>query len=70
MKESCLILLQTMPHSMNIDLLKDDMLKKFPDVVNIHDFHVWQLTANKLISTIHIIFKNKDVRFIYFFAYQ
>nr|CAI5857652.1 unnamed protein product [Callosobruchus analis] len=57
-RESCLILLQTMPDSIDIDSLKADLLVHFPDIVNIHDLHVWQLTANKVISTVHIIFQN------------
>ncbi|XP_044748981.1 zinc transporter 1 isoform X2 [Coccinella septempunctata] len=61
MKESCFILLQTMPGSINIDSLKVDLLKQFPDIVNVHDFHVWQLTTNKVISTVHIIFQSPEV---------
>ncbi|CAH1953586.1 unnamed protein product [Acanthoscelides obtectus] len=61
MKESCLILLQTMPDTIDIDTLKADLLTHFPDIVNIHDVHVWQLTANKVISTVHIIFQNPKV---------
>ncbi|XP_068906556.1 proton-coupled zinc antiporter SLC30A1 isoform X2 [Tenebrio molitor] len=59
MKESCLILLQTIPDSINIDVLKKELLNHFPDIVNVHDFHVWQLTATKIISTVHIIFENQ-----------
>ncbi|CAG9859929.1 unnamed protein product [Phyllotreta striolata] len=61
MKESCLILLQTMPDTINIDALKIQLLKHFPDIVNVHDFHIWQLTASKVISTVHIIFQNPKV---------
>lgn len=60
-KESCLILLQTIPDHINMDSLKTELLSKFPDIVNIHDFHVWQLTVNKTISTVHIIFLNPQV---------
>ncbi|XP_022918718.2 proton-coupled zinc antiporter SLC30A1 isoform X1 [Onthophagus taurus] len=61
MKESCLILLQTIPASIDIDALKKTLLAHFPDIINVHDFHVWQLTANKVISTVHIIFQNPKV---------
>lgn len=60
-KESCLILLQTIPGSINIDSLKMQLLKAFPDIINVHDLHVWQLTAHKVISTAHIIFQNPTV---------
>lgn len=61
MKESCLILLQTMPDTINIESLKAELLNHFPDIVNVHDFHVWQLTASKVISTVHIIFQNPKI---------
>jgi len=61
MKESCLILLQTIPDTINIDSLRSQLLEHFPDIVNVHDLHVWQLTATKVISTAHIIFQNPTV---------
>ncbi|KAK6637466.1 hypothetical protein RUM44_007883 [Polyplax serrata] len=57
-KESGLILLQTIPDDINIDSLRFQLLQAFPNVVNVHDLHVWQLTADKIISTAHIIFLN------------
>lgn len=56
MKESGLILLQTIPDHINIDSLKRELLEAFPGIVNVHDLHVWQLTRQKVISTVHIIF--------------
>ncbi|XP_012350057.1 zinc transporter 1 isoform X1 [Apis florea] len=56
MKESGLILLQTIPNHINIDSLKRELLEAFPGIVNVHDLHVWQLTGQKIISTVHIIF--------------
>ncbi|KAF5289100.1 hypothetical protein FQA39_LY15202 [Lamprigera yunnana] len=61
MKESCLILLQTIPDTINIESLRSQLIEHFPEIVNIHDLHVWQLTATKVISTAHIIFQNPHV---------
>lgn len=61
MKESCLILLQTIPDTIKIDSLKSQLLQHFPDIINIHDFHIWQLTTNKIISTVHVVFENPKV---------
>lgn len=66
MKESGLILLQTMPDTINIESLKSELLEAFPDIVNIHDLHVWQLTATKVISTAHIIFTDPKVGILRF----
>ncbi|XP_014609758.1 PREDICTED: zinc/cadmium resistance protein [Polistes canadensis] len=60
-KESTMILLQTIPNHINIDSLKKDLLEAFPGIVDVHDFHVWQLTSQKIISTVHIIFLNPMV---------
>lgn len=61
MKESGLILLQTIPNHINIDSLKKEILETFPGIVNVHDLHVWQLTEQKVISTVHIIFLDPKV---------
>ncbi|XP_066244977.1 proton-coupled zinc antiporter SLC30A1 [Euwallacea similis] len=60
-KESCLILLQTIPDTINIDSMKSELMKHFPDIKNVHDFHIWQMTASKVISTVHLIFENPQV---------
>lgn len=61
MKESGLILLQTIPNHINIQSLKREALEAFPGVVNIHDLHVWQLKNEHVISTVHIIFLDSTV---------
>ncbi|XP_011630150.1 zinc transporter 1 isoform X1 [Pogonomyrmex barbatus] len=61
MKESGLILLQTIPNHINIDCLKRELLAAFPDIVNVHDLHVWQLAKHQVICTAHIIFLNPMV---------
>lgn len=56
-----MILLQTIPDYVDIEFLKKQLLQQFPEIVNIHDFHVWELTGNKVISTVHMIFQNPKV---------
>ncbi|XP_014223841.1 uncharacterized protein LOC106650385 isoform X2 [Trichogramma pretiosum] len=61
MKESGMILLQTIPNHINIDLLQKELLAAFPDIVNVHDLHVWQLNGEKVVSTVHIIYADPSV---------
>lgn len=61
MKESGLILLQTIPNHINIDSLKKKLLEAFPGIVNVHDLHVWQLAKHQAICTVHIVFLNPMV---------
>ena len=60
-KESGLILLQTIPNHIDIDQLRTKLLAEFRDIVNVHDLHVWQLTADRVYCTAHIIFRNPKV---------
>lgn len=55
-----------MPDHMNIDEICKDLLKTFPDIVNVHELHIWQLNEEKIISTAHIIFLNPKVRYLIF----
>jgi len=58
MKKSGLILLQTIPEHININNLCGQLIKAFPDIVNVHELHVWELTEDKTYCTAHIIFLN------------
>lgn len=62
MRESGLILLQTIPATIDIAIFKEKLLKTFPTIYNVHDLHIWQLTAKKYVSTAHLIFSNETVR--------
>lgn len=61
MKEAGLILLQTIPATIDIDVFKTDLLKSFTEIMNVHDLHVWQLTGSKYVSTAHIIFEDYKI---------
>lgn len=57
-----MILLQTIPDTIDIEIFERTMLKTFPDIVSVHDLHIWQLSSNKYVSTAHVIFENPKVR--------
>uniref|UniRef100_A0A182P1X1 Cation efflux protein transmembrane domain-containing protein n=1 Tax=Anopheles epiroticus TaxID=199890 RepID=A0A182P1X1_9DIPT len=61
MKESGMILLQTIPDTIDIEIFKTTLLDGFKDIVSVHDLHIWQLSSNQYISTVHIIFENPKV---------
>jgi len=52
--ESALILLQTVPTHIDVDVLKKKLLEDIDGVLAVHDFHVWQLTGDKIIASAHI----------------
>ncbi|XP_038616747.1 zinc transporter 1 [Tachyglossus aculeatus] len=53
LKESALILLQTVPKQINIRNLKKH-LREVEGVEEVHELHVWQLAGSRIIATAHI----------------
>ncbi|KAF7230725.1 zinc transporter 1a [Nothobranchius furzeri] len=53
LKESALILLQTVPKQINIHHLNERLLG-LDGVLAIHDLHIWQLAGSRIIATAHI----------------
>jgi len=60
-KESCLILLQTIPGNVEVSLLKKFLLQKFPGILALHEFHTWTFTPGTLVLTGHIMYKDEVV---------
>lgn len=58
LKESALILLQTVPKEIKIKQLKHDIVEKIPGIIAVHELHVWKLSGNKIIATAHVTCHN------------
>ncbi|XP_078494035.1 proton-coupled zinc antiporter SLC30A1-like [Ciona intestinalis] len=52
-KESSLVLLQTVPKHIKLQNLKEK-IKTIEGVQEIQNFHLWQLTGDKLVATVHV----------------
>lgn len=53
LKESALILLQTVPKQVNMQRLNERLLS-LDGVLAIHELHIWQLAGSRIIATAHI----------------
>ncbi|GAA6228847.1 zinc transporter 1 [Lates japonicus] len=53
LKESALILLQTVPKQINMHQLNEQLLR-LDGVLAIHELHIWQLAGSRIIATAHI----------------
>ncbi|XP_071384865.1 zinc transporter 1a isoform X1 [Centroberyx affinis] len=53
LKESALILLQTVPKQIDMHLLNERLLS-LDGVLAIHELHIWQLAGSRIIATAHI----------------
>jgi len=60
MRESSLILLQTVPTHIKIKEVQDRLLDHVDGVLSVHEFHVWQLAGNKIIASAHITCQSPD----------
>jgi cobalt-zinc-cadmium efflux system protein len=53
-KDSVNILLETAPKGMNIDEVSSELKKRIPDIVEITDMHIWEITSNMYSFAAHI----------------
>lgn len=53
LKESALILLQTVPEQIDMHRL-NGKLRSLDGVMALHDLHIWQLAGNRIIATAHV----------------
>ncbi|KAI0980224.1 hypothetical protein GJ496_009471 [Pomphorhynchus laevis] len=53
-KESAHILLQNVPSHMNANDLQKELLRDVPEIDEVHDFHLWQLSNDKIIGSAHV----------------
>ncbi|KAH7698874.1 cation efflux family protein, partial [Aphelenchoides avenae] len=55
--ETALILLQTTPGDVNVEHIKDELLK-IEGVERVHEFHVWRLIGERIIATMHLKYRS------------
>ncbi|XP_017778604.1 PREDICTED: zinc/cadmium resistance protein [Nicrophorus vespilloides] len=58
LRDSALILLQTVPTHIQVDAIQRRLLSKVDGVLAIHEFHIWQLAGNRIIASAHIRCRN------------
>ena len=61
LKESSMILMQTVPTHLKIQEMQDRLIDQIPGVVSVHEFHVWQLAGSKIIGNCVLCFILKNI---------
>uniref|UniRef100_A0AC34GV11 Zinc transporter 1 n=1 Tax=Panagrolaimus sp. ES5 TaxID=591445 RepID=A0AC34GV11_9BILA len=56
-RETALILLQTTPKYVEVEAIKQKLLK-IDGIEAVHEFHVWRLVGERIIATVHIRFRS------------
>ena len=57
-RDSSLILLQTVPTHIEVDLIERRLMEKVDGVLGIHEFHIWQLAGDRIIASAHLRCRN------------
>ncbi|UCC20972.1 MAG: cation transporter [Promethearchaeota archaeon] len=57
LKESVRILLEMAPKGMNVDTITNDLKKKFPEILELYDAHLWTIIPDMLIYSAHVKLK-------------
>ena len=61
-----MILLQTVPSDIDVDKLKNEVLNtdkaEYNAIIKIHDLHIWTLSGNQFVGTVHIKLMNCDLQ--------
>jgi zinc transporter 1 len=48
------VLLQSVPDHLALDDMKERLVREFPAIINVHEFHVWQLVATRIVASVHV----------------
>ncbi len=59
-RESIHILAEGTPRHLNIETIEKELKDKFPEIMNVHDFHAWTITSNLNAASFHVLLKNND----------
>ncbi|KAF9566878.1 hypothetical protein EC968_003541 [Mortierella alpina] len=58
-RSASFILLQGVPVGVEIEEIREE-IKAIPDVISIHDLHIWQLTNIKMVASLHVLVTNQE----------
>ncbi|KAF9930186.1 hypothetical protein FBU30_000786 [Linnemannia zychae] len=58
-RSASFILLQGVPVGVDIEEIRRE-IKAIPDVISIHDLHIWQLTNIKMVASLHVLVTNQE----------
>ncbi|KAG0283530.1 hypothetical protein BGZ96_012088 [Linnemannia gamsii] len=58
-RSASFVLLQGVPVGVDIEEIRKE-IKAIPDVISIHDLHIWQLTNIKMVASLHVLCTNQE----------
>ncbi|MGB3906468.1 MAG: cation diffusion facilitator family transporter [Anaerolineae bacterium] len=58
LKDSTKVLLEVAPTGLNIDVISDDLKRRFPQILELHNVHLWTITAGMIVFSAHVELDN------------
>ena len=58
LRESAQILLESSPKDVSTEEVKEVLKQRVPEIIEVHDVHVWVLTSSLYLATIHVVIKD------------
>jgi len=58
LKKSYMILMESVPPGIDVEKVKQEILKH-PEIVDVHDVHVWALSSKDVYLSAHVVFEEK-----------
>ena len=58
LRESSRILLEMAPKGLNVDIIKEDLIKQFKEIEELDSLHLWTITSDMLVFSAHAKTKN------------
>lgn len=59
LRESSRILLEMAPRGLDVDLIEEDLKKKFPQITKMSNVHLWSITTDMLVFSAHVALKEE-----------
>ncbi|MBN2073732.1 MAG: cation transporter [Actinobacteria bacterium] len=60
LKESGTVLLEMAPRGLDVDLIEEDLKKKFPRIVRMEKVHLWSITTDMLVFSAHMVIRDEN----------
>lgn len=60
LRDSVNILLETVPKGMNSDIVGSELKKNVPEIIEIRDIHIWEITSGMYSFTAHLLINSGD----------
>eukprot|EP00794_Sanderia_malayensis_P006012 gene6012-6710_t len=58
LQECLATLMQSVPADLQLQNMEKRLMKYVPEVVDVHELHIWQLAGNEIVGSAHIVFRS------------